>query len=556
MDHPNKISRIYRGSELVYEAPNAQPLTAFLPGLVAGDRIELFRAANVRTDAVISAATLKGVNPHGARGTVVGGPKTGVSNSIWYDINFDAGFDGWCVSDNYTKIAGTAPTQTTPSYFKVGDRIRLFRAANVRSSAAIANNLKGVNPSGAQGTITAGPTKNGTINWYNINFDTGHDGWVASDNYVISSTSGGGDDWLTGSCAPTVPSNGKIINVAPGGSIKNAVNSAKPGDTVVVASGTYNQSFTLSANNSGTANAWITLKSATPHGAKINGKITLYKCDYIRIEGFEINGAPGKKSGIGGNASHHNQFINNRVYMGHIFAGISDFILIEGNVVHGSVEDFNQIEVLYPQNITGDTTTRNRIIVRNNVSYDNNRPQRTDGSGIMIDCFSLKRPGDLERSYLMDNLRAPVKPYTYGALVDNNICYENNGAGIYINYADYITVSNNICYNNWQTTNPDRLGSTWAGEIANISSHNNLFKNNVLVVLGIKKTYVIACQAFKDRASENNTWTGNITYNKSKPGDSSLSVMNTCPVPAATNKLGQGAQYAKQPTDFLKEPCS
>ncbi len=187
----NQISRIYKGSELVYSAPDTQPLTAFLTGLVAGDRIELFRAANIRTDAVISTATFKGVNPHGTRGTIVGGPKTGVSNSIWYDINFDAGFDGWCVSDNYTKIASTT-TQTTPSYFKVGDRIRLFRASNVRSSAAIATNLKGVNPSGALGTITQGPTKNGTINWYNINFDTGFDGWVASDNYVITTAAGGG----------------------------------------------------------------------------------------------------------------------------------------------------------------------------------------------------------------------------------------------------------------------------------------------------------------------------------------------------------------------------
>ena len=180
------ISRIYKGSELVYSAPDTQPLTAFLTNLQPGDRIELFRSANIRTAATISAATLVGVNPHGARGTILAGPTTGVSNSTWYNINFDIGHDGWCVSDNYTQITSTV-VQTTPSYFKVNDRVRLFRAANSRSSAAIANNLLGVVPKDALGTITAGPTKVGTINWYRINFDTATqpDGFVASDNYVV-----------------------------------------------------------------------------------------------------------------------------------------------------------------------------------------------------------------------------------------------------------------------------------------------------------------------------------------------------------------------------------
>ena len=249
------ISRIYKGSELVYSAPDTQPLTAFLTNLQPGDRIELFRSANIRTAATISAATLVGVNPHGARGTILAGPTTGVSNSTWYNINFDIGHDGWCVSDNYTQITSTV-VQTTPSYFKVGDNIRLFRAANVRSSAAIAaTNLKGVNPKDSLGTITAGPTKTGTINWYNINFATGEDGWVASDNYVVVAEGTGGTDWVVPSCGGTVPGGGKTINVATGGNIQNAINNASPGDTIVVASGTYSQALNLNAADSGTAAA-------------------------------------------------------------------------------------------------------------------------------------------------------------------------------------------------------------------------------------------------------------------------------------------------------------
>ena len=553
------ISRIYKGSELVYSAPDTQPLTAFLTNLQPGDRIELFRSANIRTAATISAATLIGVNPHGARGTILAGPTTGVSNSTWYNINFDIGHDGWCVSDNYTQITSTV-VQTTPSYFKVGDNIRLFRAANVRSSAAIAaTNLKGVNPKDSLGTITAGPTKTGTINWYNINFATGEDGWVASDNYVVvAETTLPGDDWVTGSCAPAVPSGGKTINVAAGGNIKNAINSANPGDTVLVAPGIYNiGSLYLSASNSGTASGWVTIKSAQPYAAKLNGKIVPVRSDYIRIEGFEFNGPTSEEIGIGANGCHHLQILNNRVNNGKIFCGVSDFILIEGNVVHGNVLGFNQIEVLYPQNHTRDMSTKNRIIIRNNVSYDNNRPNTTDGSGIMIDCFALERPGDLQRSYLTNLLRAPAIPYTHGGICDNNICYDNNGSGIYINYSDNITVTNNICYNNNQATDSKRKnGGPWASNIAVISSKNNVIKDNVFVTLGTKTSYAISCQGFSDRTSSGNTWTGNITYNKSKPGDSSLSVMNTCPVPAASNQLGKGSQYTTRPTDFLKEPCS
>ncbi len=184
-------SRIYKGTTLVYERPNKAVLTAMLPGLATGTRIQLFRAANIRSSETISTTTLKGVNLSGSRGTIVGGPRTGVQNSIWYDINFDTGFDGWCVSDNYTVITDTTP-QTTPSTFSVGDSIRLFRRSNVRSTAAIATNLLRVADANETGTITAGPTRTGTINWYRIDFATGADGWVASVNLVRVSTGGGG----------------------------------------------------------------------------------------------------------------------------------------------------------------------------------------------------------------------------------------------------------------------------------------------------------------------------------------------------------------------------
>ena len=64
---------------------------------------------------------------------------------------------------------------------------------NVRTSGLISDTtLLGVNPLGSQGTIIAGPTYSneslGTITWFNINFDTGFDGWVGADNYLKITT--------------------------------------------------------------------------------------------------------------------------------------------------------------------------------------------------------------------------------------------------------------------------------------------------------------------------------------------------------------------------------
>jgi hypothetical protein len=72
------------------------------------------------------------------------------------------------------------------------------------------------------------------------------------------------------------------ITVNPGQSIQSAVNSAIPGDTVTVMSGTYNERVTVSKD--GRSGAKITVK-ASGHvkmkGFKITG-------DYVRIEGFEV----------------------------------------------------------------------------------------------------------------------------------------------------------------------------------------------------------------------------------------------------------------------------
>ncbi len=95
----------------------------------------------------------------------------------------------------------------------VGSRVQANGAVNVRSTPA--GTSLGTQPLGALGTITAGPqtaTLNGTsYTWWNVNFDSGVDGWVASIglNLVSSGT------------VDVQPLNvtRSLSNVAPGGSL-------------------------------------------------------------------------------------------------------------------------------------------------------------------------------------------------------------------------------------------------------------------------------------------------------------------------------------------------
>ncbi len=65
-----------------------------------GDRVEMIRKANVRSDAT-GTGTVTGAQLKGAAGAVVDGPKY-YSSAWWWKINFDAGPDGWVNEANLT----------------------------------------------------------------------------------------------------------------------------------------------------------------------------------------------------------------------------------------------------------------------------------------------------------------------------------------------------------------------------------------------------------------------------------------------------------------------
>lgn len=77
-----------------------------------------------------------------------------------------------------------APTPSTSTKFKIGDKITTGDTLNVRTQAGIASSLVGTRPKGSLGTIVSGGVKVGDYYWWNVNFDSGADGWV-TENYLI-----------------------------------------------------------------------------------------------------------------------------------------------------------------------------------------------------------------------------------------------------------------------------------------------------------------------------------------------------------------------------------
>jgi hypothetical protein len=78
-----------------------------------------------------------------------------------------------------------APAPTSSSKFSVGDRVKTTDVVNVRNSAN--GSVLGTQALGALGTVVSGGTNAGGYNWWNVNYDSGVDGWSAED-FLIKST--------------------------------------------------------------------------------------------------------------------------------------------------------------------------------------------------------------------------------------------------------------------------------------------------------------------------------------------------------------------------------
>jgi hypothetical protein len=103
----------------------------------------------------------------------------------------------------YRGSGGTDPVEP-PSPFAVGSRIAVIRTTNVRSSGTLSGTLLGTQATGNTGTIVAGPVAADNITWWQVNYDSGADGWSGGDNFEFSNT--------TAPSAPSAPTGLRVVS--------------------------------------------------------------------------------------------------------------------------------------------------------------------------------------------------------------------------------------------------------------------------------------------------------------------------------------------------------
>jgi parallel beta-helix repeat protein len=297
-------------------------------------------------------------------------------------------------------------------------------------------------------------------------------------NFYIATT---GSDSNSG----TSPSQAyKTINAA------TTRNDLLPGDCLNVQPGNYTEAVVMDKGGTNASpNGYVVLRSSTPQAAKLLPPVSGtdptvgMRASYIILDGFDVKGGIG--SGIDAcifTGKHHMGVLNNVVHDSG-GSGISmcwgDYFHVEGNVTYNnantSTYQGSGISIYEAQKF--DDAAGFHITVRNNIAYNNRitfncaskglgAKCHTDGNGIIID--------DFQNSQAAGN----GINYSRATLVENNLVFNNGGAGILVFLSDNVTVRNNTAYFN--STDLDN-NATWRAEMTNSFSANNKWIHNIAV---------------------------------------------------------------------------
>lgn len=69
-------------------------------------------------------------------------------------------------------------SSTTGTGIASGNRVMVRAAARVHANASSGSSVRGSQEAGRLGTVTGGPVSSGGTSWWNVNFETGADGWT------------------------------------------------------------------------------------------------------------------------------------------------------------------------------------------------------------------------------------------------------------------------------------------------------------------------------------------------------------------------------------------
>jgi hypothetical protein len=298
-----------------------------------------------------------------------------------------------------------------------------------------------------------------------------------------------------------------------------AVDLVNPGDTIVLADGTYDESVVLT--RSGKAGSYITIKAATPGQAKLLGPngsysaLSIRNAAWIRVEGLDIQAADGH--GIETYASHHVQIVGNSCHNcggSGISLEAGDYYLVEANSVHHNART-NRFQTsgisIYQARAVDLAAGFHIYVLRNhifsNIESDTGLAQTTEGNGIILDDFHNSQSST-------GNLAAGN--YAASTLVENNLIAFNGGGGIVAYETDNATIRHNtVAFNN-----TDRLNiGTLRGELANSQGRNNRWYNNIAVANSQTSRFSVACLDLVTGGFENTgtQWAGNLFYDTAAP---------------------------------------
>ena len=292
-------------------------------------------------------------------------------------------------------------------------------------------------------------------------------------NYHVSPT---GDDAAVGTAA------------APWRTLNYAFTQLGPGDTLTLADGTYPEQVTLRNLRASAAQPTV-LRAANRWQARLEGQtqyqtiLQVEDCSHVLVEGLEVY-HPGQSTnndwvtGIQVFASDHVAVRDNYVHdcgCNGISGRSSDYVTVERNVTahNAKTNPYNCSGISVYQPVAFDQAPGPHIVVRANVAFGNectlpfdipgtqfNFPYPTDGNGIILDDFNNGQRADND----------PFKnvAYTQETIVENNLAFDNGGAGIRVFQVREATIRHNTTHHNQRVLeqHPSRNGEIGLAGIA------------------------------------------------------------------------------------------
>jgi parallel beta-helix repeat protein len=258
--------------------------------------------------------------------------------------------------------------------------------------------------------------------------------------------------------------------------IGEAAAAARPGQTVLVASGTYDEVVTV--RRSGSQRAPIVFRAAPNAKVVVSGRTAgradnraagfhLWGKHWVTIDGFDVTRT--KRYGIDVQNSSHIRLTNNDVSRAGaptLGNGQSGIYLdhVSDSVVSGNTIDHN---TNYGINVVGGST---RVLIQGNVSFGNARVYERAASGIRV----YASPGNtLVANVVYGNEDSGIEfDHSANALARGNITFGNGDHGVDIYRSPGTTITGNIAYSN-ATTGIDVEGDSPGATLARNTSVEN-----------------------------------------------------------------------------------